>query len=793
MRPPSPLEPFLTIVWLVLPFQKRNVIFERALKVLPGSYKLWHAYLKERRHQVRHACPTDPVMEAVNNTFERSLVFMNKMPVIWIEYCRFMMKQRYGTRTRRVFDRALQALPITQHDRIWPLYLKFVRALGVWQTAVKVYRRYMMFDPLQREEFISYLLSVGQYDEAAQQLALVVNDSNFVSQQGKTKHELWMLLCNVLSQHPERIKSLKAEPIIRSGLRQFSDEVGRLWCSLADYYIRLGQFERARDIYEEGCDTVLTVRDFSMIFDAYAKFEETMVTAKMEMTEEDEDEEEDDLDEDGDDIELRLQRLEHLMNRRPVMLSSVLLRQNPHNVNEWINRVAIFAERDPTKAIVAYTEACKTVDPKKATGRFNVLWADFARFYEKYDDLDNARIIFQKATEVSFKSTDDLASVWCDWAEMEVRHDNFAKALEVLQQATAVPSRRRRTAAAGGGPPDASRRRGAHAYVHKSVKLWALYLDLEECYGTLDTMRSAYDQCMELKVATPAMVLNYARVLEERSYFEEPFKVYEKGVALFTFPHVKEIWLQYLVKFVERYGGRKLERARDLFEQAVDSVPAEDAMVFFALYAKLEEEHGLVRHMMAVFDRATAAVAEKDRYMVFLRYIRKAEEFYGITRTRQIYEKAVEVLPDHQVKDICIRFADMERQLGEIDRARAVYAHASQFCDPRTVVTFWKQWHDFEIAHGNEDTFRDMLRVKRSVQAQYSQVNYMVADMVNEVAPTMTDAEAMAAVAGAGPGRGANSMGMLEAQAVKRKSGEAGLPQQVCWCVCVGLTELMID
>ena len=33
---------------------------------------------------------------------------------------------------------------------------------------------------------------------------------------------------------------------------------------------------------------------------------------------------------------------------------------------------------------------------------------------------------------------------------------------------------------------------------------------------------------------------------------------------------------------------------------------------------------------------------------------------------------------------------------------------------------FWKAWHDFEVKHGNEDTFREMLRIKRSVQAQYN-------------------------------------------------------------------------
>ena len=51
---------------------------------------------------------------------------------------------------------------------------------------------------------------------------------------------------------------------------------------MADYYIRSGHFEKARDIYEEAIETVVTVRDFTQVFDAYAQFEESMVSAKME-------------------------------------------------------------------------------------------------------------------------------------------------------------------------------------------------------------------------------------------------------------------------------------------------------------------------------------------------------------------------------------------------------------------------------------------------------------------------------------------------------------------------------
>ncbi len=89
---------------------------------------------------------------------------------------------------------------------------------------------------------------------------------------------------------------------------------------------------------------------------------------------------------------------------------------------------------------------------------------------------------------------------------------------------------------------------------------------------------------------------------------------------------------------------------------------------------------------------------------------------------------ALLVLPDRQTAEMCLRFAALERKLGEIDRARVIYAHASQFCDPRVNPKFWAEWNTFEIETGSEDTFREMLRIKRSVQAQFNtEASYLAA------------------------------------------------------------------
>lgn len=84
---------------------------------------------------------------------------------------------------------------------------------------------------------------------------------------------------------------------------------------------------------------VKTVRDFAQIFDAYSKFMERITSHKIDAMATAKPEEIPDRELE---LELFMSRFEHLMDRRPLLLNSVLLRQNPHNVHEWLNRVEIF-------------------------------------------------------------------------------------------------------------------------------------------------------------------------------------------------------------------------------------------------------------------------------------------------------------------------------------------------------------------------------------------------------------------------------------------------------------------
>ena len=129
--------------------------------------------------------------------------------------------------------------------------------------------------------------------------------------------------------------------------------------------------------FEEALQTVSSVRDFSMVYDAYVQSEMHMMEILIQtvivfncyhtqgeeeesaMTQESEtmmassapSEELQELTSTSESLSLRRARLEHLISSQPIMLNNVRLRQNPHDIRQWLYRVSLFT--DPAKGAVS--------------------------------------------------------------------------------------------------------------------------------------------------------------------------------------------------------------------------------------------------------------------------------------------------------------------------------------------------------------------------------------------------------------------------------------------------------
>lgn len=163
------------------------------------------------------------------------------------------------------------------------------------RTTKAVINRYIKIDEDFKEKFGYYLLENGEFNEAARVLQEIVHDDRFVSKEGRNKFEIYMELCNLVIEQTEIVgflwnifllneivpfqDSIDKEAIIREGIQKYTDEVGNLWVKLADYHTRLGDFTKAREVFEEALSIIQTSRDFGIIFNAYTKLEEELVNA----------------------------------------------------------------------------------------------------------------------------------------------------------------------------------------------------------------------------------------------------------------------------------------------------------------------------------------------------------------------------------------------------------------------------------------------------------------------------------------------------------------------------------
>ena len=148
-------------------------------------------------------------------------------------------------------------------------------------------------------------------------------------------------------EDPINPKKLNIEDIIqKDGLAVYKDQAGRLWTGLATYWIKRGEFDRAKAVFEEGMKSVLTIRDFSQVFDAYAEFGQSILDAMMaSLADEDEDDKED-VAEMEQELDAHMKAFEELADRRPFLHNDVLLRRNPNDVQEWEKRVALWGDDD---------------------------------------------------------------------------------------------------------------------------------------------------------------------------------------------------------------------------------------------------------------------------------------------------------------------------------------------------------------------------------------------------------------------------------------------------------------
>ena len=137
--------------------------------------------------------------------------------------------------------------------------------------------------PEDIEIYLNYLKNNDYHQESIEVLVTILNNPKFRSKYGRSEYDLWRDLLTIIAENPKQIpQNLDVDAIFYQGIRKFVDQVGTLWTLFAEFYIAKGMFEKAKLIYEESIGSLVTVADFSKIYDTYMQFLETVLIENIE-------------------------------------------------------------------------------------------------------------------------------------------------------------------------------------------------------------------------------------------------------------------------------------------------------------------------------------------------------------------------------------------------------------------------------------------------------------------------------------------------------------------------------
>ena len=710
-------------------------VWRRALSIFPGCYKLWKAFLdfyktcliQQHDRKEVHDFALFTILK-LSSLYKECLLFMHNMPVIWLDYLEFLCQQGDVLAVRKAFDDSLKALPITLHERIWIRYVRFAQNVISFYplTAYSIIKRYLQIAPNEYDTFSEVFMESGASIE-------IFLDDSFsrlpkVLKSGDT--EKIEFLFSKIYQNAEKLRNLKrfddllieiikSHSLSKSGnTRSYS--FGRSINFMAMSYLRISDFNSARRVWWTALGLINNHRDFILIFDSITLFEETIIESKIQNH----------LNS-SNGVEV-FENLQHLMNSRHMLLIETKLRGSPNSGKYWLERAILETSSD--EKLRVFERAIKIINFANATD-LACFWSHFAQIYLKQNDVEAACSIFEQAIKSGAKDHNDLVSIWIEYGRLLISF-NYQKFNDLMARAV------------------------KNSFATQSERFWEFYCNgvEEKCIveKIVEPMIAVYEKMFDLKVIKPQNAVNYAIFLEEAGFIDLSSRVYEKAIHAFGWPVAFEFWNLYIPKF-ESFCRKSekglisevnLENIRELYEAALnDCKDFKYSSFFYIQYFEFEDKYGSSRKSLQILDRACKDGIARINFIdskgiddlesLYRKYIDKIIKVLGAAATRDAYLQAIKSFPENNSRDLCLEFAELEAGLGEYERARAIYGFGAQFTDPRINLEFWKRWEEFELSYGNEMTYKDMLRLKRTVEDRYErQAPKFVASTKNHSEPT---------------------------------------------------------
>lgn len=497
---------------------------------------------------------------------------------------------------------------------------------------------------------------------------------------------------------------------------------------LAKYYISRGRLDSCGDLLKKSLQQTLSYSDFDRIYNFYLLFEQQCSQFILEELKEN-NSKSFKQEHWAEKLQGHMATFESLINLHDIYLNDVALRQDPNLVETWMKRVSL--QKTSAEKCNIYSEAILKIDARKVStpGSFGKLWCAYGDVYWRANATSTARELWTQSLKVPYPFIEDLEEIYLNWADRELDKEGIERAVSVLEDALHIP---KNTGILLEKYNNGHRKVPAQTILFNSLRIWSKYIDFLEAYCPNDANSSnrifnktkmAYNSVIDLKLITPAMAENFALLLQNHHEVVESFQVYEKTIPLFP-PEIQyELWIEYLeVATSHRLSSLSPEHIRFLFEKALGSLCSNgiDCKTIFIAYSVFEERiSGLVRrcieilHKGAMQDAVSVSTHLESRLQLWRMCISKAKSTLGPSVARELYQECIQVLPNPKAVEFVIKFSNFESSIGETIRAREILAYGAKLLPPSRNIELWDSFEIFELKHGDKETYKDMLKMKK--------------------------------------------------------------------------------
>lgn len=662
------------------PLAFRFFLYHRATKALPHDEFIWKAFLELT---IAHCRPLsfynhrDQFLVA-KQVIERAVAYCPQL-AIWKVILPFLVEKMVCEVTwcRKLFNRALQLLPAIHHGFVFDQFLKFGNIVG-GPTLQRILQQYLQFLGANNEVAVDGILDL--LDDTEQDrlvMDMIRRPTRYVT--GHSTLALWKRLITL------RYGSPGFEHIVTTAINHLPDQLSRFVATLAEVDTR-----KARHWFEWGLDRARSTEQFVELFNEYLNSELQRYQK--------------------DPTPLREHFIRHLAASRSKRMIEMRLRNNPNDVAAWTTKISqTFSPKDK---LLTYVEALRKINPLKATsGLLAEFWDAYAKIYYENGDLKTADVVFSKATTSKF-AHGDLICIYEKWSEMWLANQNPTKAIAILERALLL------TAVAD--LPSKYQTRLVQFYLNMLELLVDTYTRAE-----IEKVASGYHNVLKKRLVTANQMMELAEIYQENDMWEDLFKVYEQVVVKFAHPQIRlRVWRVYLEKAFSRVSDARYE---DLIDHAVFGTTLAHPLIHdFVLLkpsaSRLKRALGLLRTYKGVHARQVS----EDKFKLYRKLASTMSGEFGADEMRECFEWMVadQGLTNYQVIEILQLYVEFETNQKQIDRARALWRHITRLQHPSTalMVPVWKEWEQWEVDHGDQDLFKEMLRWKRRIESDLKAV-----------------------------------------------------------------------